>query len=122
MTLFSKKAKNKDKDAKMVGGYIPLALNTYLTLYSMATEESKNTIFTNLIQNWKEELEEDLSLDVLIEDVREKAVDVYRRKRSRKGFLFTAFFNKMKKELEDKGIDAKSILLIMKGIIDAKNK
>lgn len=121
MGIFSKKLNEQNPDTKFVGLYLPHDLNSYLTLYSLCTGESKTIIVTNLVKNWKEESSEVMTIDELTELLKRISLKALEKAKNSKGFIFTIFKKETQKELETKGINKEIIDIIIK-TLNEKNK
>ena len=118
MTLFSKKHTVKEKAVKFVGVNLPLPLNSYLTLYSIATSTSKSAVICNQMDEWKDTQEELMPIEEVIELVVEKAMEECPEKNNRiKGFL-----KRLEDELIKKRIEEEIIGLILKKVQHEANK
>jgi len=122
MGIFSKKLNQKNSDTKFMGLFLPHELNSYLTLYSLCTGESKTIIVTNLLKNWKEESSDAISIDILIELLKKISLKALVKAKNSKGFIFTIFKKETQKELETKGIEKEIIDTIIKTLNEANKE
>ncbi len=121
-TLFSKKHTVKEKAVKFVGVNLPLPLNSYLTLYSIAMSTSKSPLICNQIEEWKEIQEELMPIEELIDLVVEKAMEECPEKDKRIEGALLYFLKRLKKELVQKGIEDEVIRKILKKVRHEANK
>jgi len=129
MGIFRKNITKESNDVVFVGANLPLQVNTYLTIYSIATGISKSKIIANLVTQFKEGIsfekgmENDMSLDELIEQVAVKGSSSFTIEYKKSGFSSTKFFNDMRTELSKKGIDEKTCTKIINKVKnEAKHK
>ena len=122
MTLFSKKHTVKEKAVKFVGVNIPLPLNSYLTLYSIATSTSKSALICNQMDEWKENQEELVPIEEVIQLVVENVMKGYNEKGKRISGTLLHFLKKVRKELIQKGIEKEVINKITKKVRHEANK
>ena len=122
MTLFSKKITGKNKDVKFAGVNFPLLLNSYLTLYTIATSTSKSALICNQMEEWKENQMEIMPLEELIELVVEKALEACPKKEVRIDGALKHFLNRLKKELVKKGIEKDIVSEILKKVTHEANQ
>lgn len=123
MGIFRKHISKEPNDTVFVGANVPLHINTYLTLYSIASSISKSKLITNLIAQLKEDTEEELDLNKLIAQVSAKGYVSYEIERTKTPFSNIKFFNDMKNELLKKGIDNDTCQTIINNVKnEAKHK
>lgn len=123
MKIFSKKITKESNDVVFVGANMPLQSNVYLTLYSIATGISKSKIVSNLVSNFKEQTEIEISLEELINQVAVKASEAFKIESKKVGFSTTKFYNEMHSQLNKKGIDGATCTEIINNVKnEAKHK
>ena len=116
--IFSKNLGEKDVNSKFVGAFLPYSLNSYLAMYSIATDEPKTGVICNCLKNWQEEMKENLSVEELIELIVKKAMKSYEIEFKKKTFRLAGFIVQIKRALEKKGIEQKYIDEILKRVKD----
>lgn len=118
MPLLNTVKSSKSKDLKFVGGYIPLQINTYLTLYCLVYLDKKSKVMQYALENWKTQLEAEEPLIELIQKVRTRIEETYMSSTTKN---FQNFKIKIKKELCKKGIDSSIVESILKEVHNGKN-
>lgn len=122
MTLFSKKNTVKEKAVKFVGVNIPLPLNSYLTLYAIATSSSKSALICNQMDEWKETQEELMPIEEVIKLVVENVMKECPPKSKKIEGALIHFLKRVKTELIQKGIEEALINKITKKVMYEANK
>jgi len=122
MQIFKKKATKKGSENQFIGGFIPPELSYYINLYSLATEMPKNTVITNCLRNWFDEISEEVPAEVLIELLTKDAVREFKKARSRKDFDYKKFETQVKVELQQRKLSPDHIKEILKAIQNEKNQ
>ena len=122
MTLFSRKSITKKGEVKFVGVHLPLHLNSYLTLYALATGGSKSSIICEEINNWKTSQEDVMTESVLIQSIADKAIKTFKNKIIQNEMSLGKFMKSIKEELLAKGIEEEAINVILEAIKDGKDK
>lgn len=120
MTIFNKKVKQRVQDSKFVGAHLPSQLYSYLSLYTLATGESKNQIIVDVLENWK--LDGDVDEDKEMKLIEECAQIAFSDFKNKKKANFQWFLNEVEYELTKKGITKEVISVIIEKIKNEKNK
>ena len=110
MTVFNKKIIENIQERKFVGANLPLQIYSYLAMRCIDLDVSKSSIINVVLQKWKEEMEQAVSIESLVENIALKAVHVFSESK-KKQIVFRATLST---ELEKKGVDKGSINLILK--------
>lgn len=118
MGIFKKNISNNPNTTIFVGANLPLQVNMYLTLYSLATGISKSKLIANLVSQFQETTVVDMSIDTLIVEVAKKGFASFCIECKHPSFSSVKFFNDMKKELLKKGIDSKTCLSVIQKVKD----
>lgn len=122
MGIFKKTLSKSEDNSTFVGAYIPLQVNTYLTIYSLATGISKQKLIINLITQFNQDTEQDMSVNELIEQVALKGFETWGIESKKNNYSQNSFFNKMYNELSKKGIDYETCQNIIKKVKDETKK
>ena len=116
MPIFSKVTRITEGNSIFIGAYLPLTLNSYFTLFSLAMENPKATILCDLVREWQDEMQVTKPKDELIKILQQKAISQLQKARKKKGFSFPVFLSQIHIELKKKGVDSSDIKLITKDI------
>lgn len=104
-----------DKTMKYVGGYLPLHINCYVTLYSLAKGKTKTAIIEEAAELWMKEVVQLHPEKDLIKILGMNAVLEYERAKKEDARLMPSVFAKsLIKELEEKGLTTAIIKEIIK--------
>jgi len=95
--------RKRDEVASLVGVYIPKRLASYLSLYCVARGKTKSSILKMLITEWIEQQQERTNLETLINDISNKAYNVWKYPKGKRK-NFDTFKGELKNELAYKGI------------------
>ncbi len=122
MTLFSKKHTVKEKAVKFVGVNLPLPLNSYLTLYSIAFITSKSALICNQMDEWEDTQKGLVPIEEIIQLVVENVMKGYTERDKKVSGTLVNFLKKLKEELIQKGIEKETINKITKKVRHEANK
>ena len=111
MSIFTKKNINPETRDKFTGAFLPLELFHVLTLYCLATGESKSNVLIESLGAWINKSK--LNKDNLIQAVSKTAQDAFLKVSTNKP---KTFLIELEKELERKGLDKEIIDKILTNI------
>lgn len=103
--IFSRKLTSNEKEIKFTGAHLPLKLNAYLTMFSMATDTPKSTIICDSLESWKNTVDTSYSIDNLIKVLGEKAAIRFNLIKAVHKPNISQFVIQLRKELQKKGIN-----------------
>ena len=111
-TLLSNRKKT---DCKLVGGYLPPQVYTYMTLYALAKGTTKTNIIKELLEEWVKANSKRAKEGKLLEEIVERLFQQWKSIRTRRDMTFEQYKAKVGLELQNKGLGNK-VELIMKGL------
>lgn len=120
MGLFKKKLNQSSDETVFVGAHLPLYLNSFVTMFSLATGNPKSEIIINQIFKWqKDTMKGEFTLDLIIKTLIDKALEDFTDEKLKKAsYGLNSFCTKLSNFLEKKGIAEIYINKIIKGVRD----
>lgn len=113
------KSNNRKEKFKLVGVYVPLQVSYFLTLFTLSRGVSKSKVLQDLLENWKQKMEEDHPEKELIKDIIQRANMQWRGKKATGlNMSFNQFKDKIKYELTTAGLTESHVSRILNGLID----
>lgn len=121
--IFRKTLAKENKYRRFIGGFVSDELMSYLSLYSLATDVPKSTIFVNVLKQWYDESKIDLTEEDLIDLLLKKAKTIHKQEKHKKTFNVNVFYANIRTQLNKKGVMKTSIDKIIKKLkYDLKEK
>jgi acetyl-CoA carboxylase alpha subunit len=115
MKILKSSSKGECVSGKIVGAMLPGQLHSYLSLYAVATSQTKTSIVKKELQKWAELEMKVNTEDVLVKLLSDKILESWEKfKDEHKKATFSTFKAYIKTELKDKGISYNIIREIFK--------
>lgn len=109
------KVDKRKTEKKLIGAYIPLWLNEYLSLFCLANGYTKSDIIVQLLDVWAAKKSDKVKVRSLVNQVAERLRVEWREARVKDPpTTFDQFKEEVKKELEERGVRPTNIKAILK--------
>ena len=120
--IFSRKMVNINGGKKFTGAHLPLPLNSYLSMWTMAMGASKTTIIVDQLERWKSTIQKAVPTQELEKMLAQKALEGFYNLSKKDKRTLPIFIMGLQKELINKGVSANSVVVITKLIRDEAKK
>jgi hypothetical protein len=112
-----KQRRTRKEERVFAGGYIPQALNSLMSLYSVAHNQSKTEVIVELLDEWSKEKDSYDLIGLIVNKVRNQwRIEKSKMYNSPTTKDFEEFKLKTSQYLRKRGVEEKYINLIIKGL------
>jgi hypothetical protein len=111
------KSHSKREVCRFIGAFVPQWVYEYFALYTLAKSESKTEVIRSMFENWIATQRADVVGDdiVLLSEVTQQIKQQWKLERlSKNPCSFSVFKNRVKSELNSRGLNPKVIETILK--------
>ena len=119
ITKHSKEDRNVITD--FIGVRVPNEIGSFLTLYSLAEGITKSKIILNLLVEWKQGRQREVTVEELYDKIAKRSLESWRHRKQR-SVTFYSYCNLLRIELKNRGVNETLVNKLIKMLINEKNK